>query len=433
MNKQTTTTGSVHRTTASASRRLAGFTLIELLVAISILGIMAGMALYSLAGAQTDARNARTRGTVSKLNEIILQRWEEYRYRAVDVKVPDAWKIPVRDANRGGNVTTLPYSPREKARVRMVMLRDMMRMEMPDRITDLLTEPSQYLMVPNQPNMGPAALLRPIPPGWGVVYEALRSRVNANPAAFPGVLPASTGGSLAGSTTMPGFIGPGGAAAWHRSVSSAELLYLIVATTNFNGASALEYFRPSEVADTDSDGLLEFVDAWQSPIEWVRWPAGYDSDLVRYANPDPMDPLQTDWRFRKEAGNYTIEEEWRPKMLVPLIVSRGQDGQLGIITNFNDSSGNPLSYATMTWPASTAGKPFGPRGPYFYPDPHFTWDFGQQAPNTTNSEIPYSADNPDGFRRNQLGCVPNYMDSARAVQNTFAEDNITNHDIILEP
>ena len=66
----------------AAPDRKQGFTLIELLVAISILGTMASLILFALAGGQTDARVARTRSTISKWNESILQRWEEYRYRA---------------------------------------------------------------------------------------------------------------------------------------------------------------------------------------------------------------------------------------------------------------------------------------------------------------------------------------------------------------
>ena len=31
-------------------------------------------------------------------------------------------------------------------------------------------------------------------------------------------------------------------------------------------------FTAQEVADTDDDGLLEFVDAWGEPLRFYRWP-----------------------------------------------------------------------------------------------------------------------------------------------------------------
>ncbi|MEO8272393.1 MAG: type II secretion system protein, partial [Aureliella sp.] len=47
------------------------FTLVELLVSIAIIGIMAGMVLYTLAGAQQDALRTRTRGTIDKINAVM--------------------------------------------------------------------------------------------------------------------------------------------------------------------------------------------------------------------------------------------------------------------------------------------------------------------------------------------------------------------------
>lgn len=433
------------------------FTLLELLVAIAILGIMAGMALYSLAGAQTDARNARTRATISKLNEIVLQRWEEYRYRPVDVRVPIGWRVATKLP--GQAVARLPYSPREKARVKMVMLRDMMRMELPDRVTDLLYPPTQYTMVSsNAASYAPTKLDRPIPSAWGALYMSLYNRVaglkaqghpdwtNLSMVNINAAASGFSGGSLAATAPIP-FLGmsPGSPVIdWNNAVQSSELLYLIVASSDYNGSSALEFFRPSEVGDPDDDGLLEFVDAWDQPIQWIRWPAGYSGDLVRYASEDAMDPLKTDWRFRPQVGTYTVEEAWKPRTLVPLILSPGQDGTLGVI---RDNAAAPISYALMTWPTATNGKPYGTAGPhytpgdYYYPDPHFTWEMnstgGYVAVNSASSEMPFPANSGPGqtfgFRANQLGAVPKFIDPVNGIENTFAEDNITNHDIILEP
>ncbi len=112
-----------------------GLTLVELMIVMAIMGILAGMILYTLAGAQRDALTARTQGTIKKLNDVILSRWEEYRYRSVRLDIPSSFLIPKQLPGVGWSVA---ISPREGARVRMIALRDLMRMEMPDRYTDLL-------------------------------------------------------------------------------------------------------------------------------------------------------------------------------------------------------------------------------------------------------------------------------------------------------
>ncbi len=421
------------------------FTLIELLVAIAIIGIMAGMLLFTLAGAQTDARVARTRGTIQKINEIVLQKWEEYRYKPVNVQLPAAASAPIP----GSKPPRYPVTPRETARLRMTILRDAMRMEMPDRITDLLYEPSQYTVAyrndPNDPTRFTSTKIpRALPHGFGLIYDSLRNQVNAlkqqgHPSWMSGLdlrdinVPANVNplnlnprppGNAVGRFTNDSD------ANWQAAVQSGELLYLLVATSQFGGSSALEYFRPSEVGDPDGDGLLEFIDAWGESIAWIRWPAGYPGDLVRYADDDAMDPLKTDWRYR--AG---VASDWQPRTLVPLILSAGGDKEFGVTFDFGDT-GNipPVAYATMTWPTGqspngTDGGVHYQAGPYFYPDPFFTWDFQSNTPNGANREIPYPDDRvsyPRGFRANQIGSIP-------AGAESLATDNVTNHDIILEP
>ena len=463
----------------TAPDRKQGFTLIELLVAISILGTMASLILFALAGAQTDARVARTRSTISKLNEIVLQRWEEYRYRAVNVTLPPALQTNVVNGAATSAALAKPVSPRELARVRMVMLRDMMRMELPDRASDVLFGPTEYTVAFRNPAApsGTAAvnLPRPIPAGWGVIYNALRSRIqglkndpryaaNWASANMVNINDPAQGFSVSAlaPSTGPAFLGnppsrvESTLPAWTEAIQSSELLYLIVSTSNYNGSSALEQFRPTEIGDTDDDGLLEFIDAWGQPIVWLRWPAGYSGDLVRYAGADAMDPLKTDWRYRAQVGGAAVDEDWHPRTLVPLIMSRGQDGQLGVITDFFDSVNGrpPIAYATMTWPTASAGKPYGTgvygvagvhygaAGPYYYPDPNFTYDYSSDLPNQTDSEKPWNIDGPrgamHGFRRNQIGAIPKFidfngLDTPGTIVNDVWQDNITSHDIILEP
>jgi hypothetical protein len=99
-------------------------------------------------------------------------------------------------------------------------------------------------------------------------------------------------------------------------------------------------FSEDEVGDVDGDGMNEFVDAWGSPIYFLRWPCGFVddassdpswghlSDLQQNdpaGSPDPFDPQGVD---TNAANNYAI---------FPLIYSKGPDKQSGI-----DPAGPPL-------------------------------------------------------------------------------------------
>jgi prepilin-type N-terminal cleavage/methylation domain-containing protein len=61
------------------------FTLTELLVVIAIIGILASSVLFAMWGAMEMAREARTRTQITKLNELLMTRWNSYRTRAISV------------------------------------------------------------------------------------------------------------------------------------------------------------------------------------------------------------------------------------------------------------------------------------------------------------------------------------------------------------
>lgn len=397
---------------------LYGFTLVELLVVVGIISFMAGMILYALLGAQTDSRVARTRSTVQKINDIVLQQWEEYRYRAVDMR---------KDSFIPSNALMPTALPRTQTYFRMMILRDAMRMEMPDRASDLLFEPSTYVVPENFPsatnNQAASYLgLRAFPHKFAVIYSALyQSLVVSNDTAianaktsYPLTSPtalASMGGvaSSGSALTVPQPLFSGGVAgltAWEDIIQSSELLYLIVSTSNYGGSPALELFRPSEIGDPDSDGLLEFIDSWGRPIRWIRWPTGFPSDLNRYAQNDAMDPLRTDWRY----SNSSFTEGERPQTIVPLVISSGPDEQFGIRFDFRDLAPAPFAYAIMKQGSGLN---------QFYVDPFFVFVNGGPNNSSTVADL-----KPSATRSNQLGSVVNANTSA---------DDITNHDLILEP
>ncbi len=95
----------------------------------------------------------------------------------------------------------------------------------------------------------------------------------------------------------------------HRTARSAMLYALLVEGEGPLGSIfSADEFTDREVADTDGDGLLEFIDAWGEPLQFFRWPvyftteAGTASTLQRgseiYRNrietrdQNPIDPNQ---------------------------------------------------------------------------------------------------------------------------------------------
>ncbi|MCA9132696.1 MAG: type II secretion system protein [Planctomycetales bacterium] len=311
------------------------FTLIELLVSIAIIGLMVSMVLFTLAGAQQDALRGRTRKTIEKLNAVILERWEGYRYRSVKIPIPNEY------------LKAKKIRPIQMAAIRAVLLKDMMRMEMPDRITDLTFTPTNVSFALSD---GPYTL-----DDFGGrfpsrEYNLLRNYFNlvSVPEPYSGAV---TQNSLAMSATR---------SAWTLDNQSAECLYAIVAHSSSGGGSALEGFHASEIGDTDGDGYPEFLDGWGNAIGWIRWPAGYPSDLnLSYklpeadpAAPDAFDPLRTDQHW----GAGFTQKPWT---LVPLIVSRGGDELPGINPGFSTAPADAFAMHRNAYYPSTDAPAIG--------------------------------------------------------------------------
>ncbi|MCY2994524.1 MAG: type II secretion system protein [Planctomycetota bacterium] len=224
---------------AALARRMwrTSFTLVELLTVVMIISILASTVLFALFKATQEAKIARTKAQVQRLNQLLLTRWESYRTRAIRIPIPNG------------------TSPRVAAQMRLNALRELMRLEMPDRITDVVRPldffpspapawlPSQY----SSPNVLPLpALARHY---WNVRYR----------------------NSQSSSTDK-----------WLPSYQGAECLYMIIAAIHENGTSGLDFLQAGEIGDVDEDGMPEILDAWGHPIEFLRWAPG----LVALPGPD---------------------------------------------------------------------------------------------------------------------------------------------------
>jgi prepilin-type N-terminal cleavage/methylation domain-containing protein len=326
MNRKLSSHADQRPTSIGFSRR--SFTLIELLLVITIISILASTALFALYGATEDARERRTRAQVTKIHQLIMDRWEGYRTRKLPVRIPPGADIGIRSG------------------VRLHALRELMRMELPDRISDITFSPSPIVLTRGD-------FSYPVQVSPPALWRTYRRR-----AGLGRQIP-----SLPWPSQSPMVADLVSSGVWTIQHQGAECLYLIISSIQEGDDSALEFFKESEIGDVDADGHPEILDAWGRPIEFLRWAPGFatlagrdlqwgiagmdddnngviddvtergafgsddESELqsrIADDSPDPFDPLHVDIRWRTPDPD--------PFALFPLIYSAGPDGVLDIAT-----------------------------------------------------------------------------------------------------
>jgi hypothetical protein len=331
------------------------------LITVSIVAIMASMVLFALFAAQEQAKVQKTRALIVRLDSIIRERYDSYRTRRVPIKVPA--NTPISDA----------------ARMRLDVLRDLMRMEMPDRWSDVYDPPA----TPFLPVGGTKI-------SWPSVYQAYRGKYAT-----------VTGQPIAMLTRVPGL----------EEHQGAECLYMIVMEALAQEGDARETFKPDDVGDVDGDGLPEFIDAWGTPIRFLRWAPGFLSELQQVAQftPDSVNPSGSSVTF-------TISDDTKIKKLSREI-SRYLAGAVGVldandriignrtakITAYKyDDNGTPNDLtddiATFTCDTVNGVQPFAPGG----------------EPNTTETIVLMG---PDPF--DPRGVYPNTINPPDTLSFTF--------------
>jgi len=265
-----------------------GFTLIELLTTITIIGIMAGMVLGAMQMARQSAKDAATKATIAKLNSIIMRRYESYLTR----------RVPI---------STVGLSPKVAAEVRLTALRELMRMEMPERWSDVINPPDTSDATKPDVN-GPTPIKDLAGNTRATLYRPALSKLYAQRYI-----------QMVWNKTAPS-----------PDYSCAECLYMIV---SMGSPEAMEQFSQSEIGDVDGDGMPEFLDGWGHPIMFLRCAPGFvGSDIQTNnatTNHDPFDTRRVD-----TAAFHTI----------PLIYSAGSDGKYGVDVSKNyQFAGTPFT------------------------------------------------------------------------------------------
>lgn len=334
------------------------FTLTELLVVIMVISILASSLLFAMYGAVQQAKASRTKSQITKLHELLMTRWDSYRTRSI-------------------RLLGMPAEARRDARAvatsRLLAVRELMRLEMPDRKLDVLDGSTTELtkgfpfVVPYNGPLSPATVCIARP---ACNREYLRRVANL-------VSPANL---------------TNGAAAWSETYQDSECLYMIIASMQDIVGSGLDFLHEGEIGDLDQDGMPEILDSWGKPIAFIRWAPGFlehpgpdftfgtTDDIPSYSNlqildaegsPDPFDPLRVDkrppppplappWPAEMDpTGTGTAEYQFN-FALYPLVVSSGPDELLDIV-RFDYDPSNPSTQVAFNFYRSGT-NPYPPPG-----------------------------------------------------------------------
>ena len=252
------------------ARRSGGFTLVELLITISIIGLLAGITLGALQAARQTAREAKTKATIAKLDQEIRKRYESYLTRRV--------RVPINDIDRSDPAYMMKIAYR-----RLYALRDLMRMELPERRSDILNGPTAF--------------------SWGSIDR-----------------PAASHRYLAHYNSNP----PDA----ENPHAAAEYLYMIIAVGR---PGAMENFSQSEIGDADGDGWPEFQDGWGQPIMFLRWAPGFTDSNIQATIKPPGDLTAMQQAADTDHDPFdTRQIESHAYKLTPLIYSGGRDKKRGV-------------------------------------------------------------------------------------------------------
>ncbi len=260
-----------HRPLPTAHSRLRrGVTLIELLITMAIIAIISTAILGTAQSAMENARRSRTRTTIAKIHALIMDHWDSYANRRVDVNPAIVQAIDLWATAPG-------LSPQDRSQrnawrgqmmadARLLALRELMKMEMPDRWSDVINQglPTGGLQQPNAPD-----ILASAPALARTYFRFLKAAEN----------------NADEDTVIQN--------------QQAECLYLTVIYATGDG-EARTMFPNQDIGDTDGDGAPEFLDGWGNPIRWIRWAPGFGFSQTSLMtgdgdkDHDPFDILRRD-------------------------------------------------------------------------------------------------------------------------------------------
>lgn len=236
-----------------------GFTLIELLMVMAIIAILMTMSVVVMRGFLEQAEEEATSATIQKINRMLEQRMEAFDRAFIGAR---------EEMAEQGMLTLLQskgiYGVSDTA-VNILARKALFRLEFPQSFEDVTLYDGVPELVTGLPN--------------NVYYSVCAPRVrkhlnlpDTTPLNDPAII-AQVGADFSRHASVP-------------ESESSELLYFMLIASGNLGTSSVDgdRFTNAEIADTDNDGLPEFVDAWGQPLRYYRWP-------TRLVDTNPMAPV----------------------------------------------------------------------------------------------------------------------------------------------
>ena len=250
-----------------------GFTLIELLIVVLISGILITALTATMNGVFASARETRTISTLQKIDGLLADRqkglerafagstFRQFVKRQHRIREYQGFQIDYQ----GSTIATVRRIPGISEKASEILARkDWQRYYMPQSFADYIIA-AQFMGLDEDKN-----------------DDGLPDRLASR---YTGSIP-----PVADKT------------------ESAEMLYFSLTELEVFGVPPVgeDAFSTEEAQDTDGDGLLEIVDAWDQPLRFYRWPtrllkpyglagidklpgnAGVDDDGFVYANGSPQ-------------------------------------------------------------------------------------------------------------------------------------------------
>ena len=277
-----------------------GFTLIELLLAVTIVSMLAAMLTVGMSTLRRQAQIRRCEQQVKKIDELIQTRFNELINKPLPLQAPALPQLSPNPTPVEINLVTI-----RKQQI-MTCRRELLRMEMPDRITDV-TDPQ---LVFSDAFNNSFSMLTPSS------CPAFRRKETLN----------KTMGNI-----------------WTEEHQGSECLYLILSIMQDQDSNALDFLFPSEIGDTDGDGMLEVLDAFGTPLGFLRWAPGISGrpgtndrnfsgmQTTDYKEaPDWTDIGGADPRYLDDDATNPSTLNNNPFHLYPLICSAGPDDEFGM-------------------------------------------------------------------------------------------------------
>ena len=249
--------------TLSEAQR-SGFTLIEILIVLLIVSFLMATLGVTISNMLTSAKEAQTIATIEKIDGLIAERQqglERVFFRGRDFK---RYVERFHEKLLKGDPTATPPVPQlfglSPKAVEAGARKDFFRSIFPQRFREMEDTRDPTLVTASNPRgVTPDTNGDGRPDGDGIPDRIQFDEVYGEGA-----------GTIVWNGVTP-FQQPNN----HRpETESAELLYFALTRMSTYGVAPVgtDAFSTREVADTDGDGLPEFVDGWGQPLRFYRWP-----------------------------------------------------------------------------------------------------------------------------------------------------------------